>query len=162
MNNFSVTMSLDPADQEEEEEEGLASSTELSGPLLHAQDTQHTAGQPGMSFSTDDPKLGSGFPVDPSPSLASPASTPASYSATPLYCAATVPLYSTHQYSPTSSNSEDSTGGEEFRALRLRHPLSFLMNAPTLWYAQQPTPPHRSDYGSTRYLCMHIPISIPQ
>ena len=104
------------------EEGNLASSTELSGPLLHAQDTQHSAEQAGLDCSTGLPRLDS---VDPSPSLASPAS----YSTTSLYL--------THHYTPTSSNSEDedSAGGDEFKVLQLRQPLSFLMVPPALHYS---------------------------
>ena len=104
------------------EEGDLAFSTDLSGPLLHAQDTQHSVEQAGLDCSTGLLKLDS---VDPSPSLASPAS----YS--------TTPRYPTHHYSPTSSNSddEDSAGGDEFKVLQLRQPLSFLMAPPALRYS---------------------------
>ena len=143
MNTLTVRLSLDPADQkqqqqqeEEEEEERLASSTEMIGSLLHAQDTQHTVGQPGMTFNDVDS-------VDPSPSLASPiTSTPASYLATPQYSDTTVPLYPSQSYSPASSNSEDSTG-EEFKALMLPRPLSFLMT-PSAYYTRHSMPRHRS------------------
>lgn len=143
MNTLTVRLSLDPADQkqqqqqqEEEEEEGLASSTEMIGSLLHAQDTQHTVGQSGVTFIDVD----SVVPVDPSPSLASPiTSTPASYLATPQYSDTTLPLYPSHSYSPASSNSEDSTG-EEYKALMLPRPLSFLMT-PSSYYTM---PRHRS------------------
>ena len=102
-----VTMSLDPS-QRDEEEEFLA----VSGPLLHAQDTEHLA------------KLDSAFPFDPSPSLATP-STPVSYSAH------TTPLYSTEggAQSPASSNSDNSladhqSAADEFKDLHLR-PFDF-------------------------------------
>ena len=116
VNGLSVSMSLDRTDQVEEEEEG--DEDELIGP--HAQDTQHSADQTGVLFPTNMPKLDSAFPVDPSPSLASPDSTPASYS---------TPLFSAHHYSPSSHSEEDSTE-EEFKALRLRPPLSILMGPP--------------------------------
>ena len=137
VNGLSVTMSLDPTEQEEEEEDEL----ELVGP--HAQDTQHTTDhdQSGVVFPTDMPKLDSAFPVDPSPSLASPDS----YS-TPLF---------SHHYSPPSSNSEDSTE-EEFKALRLRPSLSILMGPPI------PMPGYRPHQRSEQCVCacMHVCVHI--
>lgn len=146
MSTLSVKMSLDPVDQEhqqqqqhEEEEGDLASSTEMIGSLLHAQDTEYTIGQPEMIFN-DIPQL-EVLPVDPSPSLASPtASTPASYSTAPRYSA---PLYPSQNYSPTSSNSEDSTG-EEFKPLMLQTHLSLFMTPPAHCYVQRPLHHHRS------------------
>lgn len=125
-----VTMTLDPTEEHEDNDvEESTTNSELVGSLLHAQDTQHT--------SSVLPKLDSDFAVDPSPSLASP-STPASYSNTPRYSAGatTTSHYSTQHngQSPTSSNSDNSdpATGDEFKDLRLRHPLSFLMG-PRLW-----------------------------
>ena len=134
MTGLTVTMSLNPTDQEEEEEEEeeLAINSELVGSLVHAQDTQGSADQ-----QTSVPKLDAIFPVDPSPSLASP-STPASYSTTPRYGTTSASLYSTHPsgQSPTlseDSSCDDGTGEEEFKDLRLRPPLPFLMPPPVSW-----------------------------
>ena len=119
MTGLTVTMTLDPSEHNEEdyEEEVSGQSSQLVGSLLHAQDTR-------AHPSTD-------LPLDPSPSLASP-STPASYSNTPRYSTGTAARYSTqhNSHSPTSSNSEDSdtAAGDNFKDVRLRNPLSFLMS----------------------------------
>ena len=110
LDGLSVTMSLDRHHSEERRND-LPTSAEG---LLHAQDTEHLAEGPGSSV-----KLHSSFPLDPSPSLATP-STPNSYSTPCHHSTSVAALYSAsgRAQSPSSSNSEPSLPDEgEFRNL---------------------------------------------
>ena len=114
LGGLSVKMSLDPTDQDKEE---FPLISELTGSLLHAQDTGNLTG--GVASS---PKLGPTFPLDPSPSLATP-STPASY-CTPHHYSTSSSLYTTQggAQSPASSTSDTSLAdqaGDEFKDLHL-------------------------------------------
>lgn len=125
LTGLTVTMSLDPSDQQQQEEE----EEEVAVNSLHAQDTQGTDDQSGGG-----PKLDPAFPVDPSPSLASP-STPPSYSTTPCYHTPSGAHYSTqhNSHSPNSEDSLENSAGEEFKDIQLRPSGPLLMARHGLW-----------------------------
>jgi hypothetical protein len=116
LSSLSVKMGLDPTELDREEDEELPSAAELAGSLLHAQDTGHLPGGPA-------PKLDSAFPLDPSPSVATPSPT-VSYCTPRDYSTVSTPPYSGGVQSPASSSASDTSladqAGGEFKDLHLR------------------------------------------